>query len=58
MMKKGGAKADNYEFEDTQNAAQCSVIEVVEHVPRLAPRIPPSAPQYNDAGDWMRSVNP
>ena len=45
MMNKGGAKTDNYEFEVTQNAAQCSVIEVVEHVPRLAPRIPQSAPQ-------------
>ncbi len=45
MMNKGGAKTDNYEFENTRNAAQCSVIKVLEHVPRLALRNPPSALQ-------------
>ena len=45
MMKKGGAKTDNYESEKTFDVAQCNVIKVVGHVPRLAPSNRQSAPR-------------
>ena len=37
MMRKGGVRTEIREFGKTRNDAQCSVIEVSEHVSRLAP---------------------